>query len=242
MHRSTSALLLALGAVSLAACSDSNAPLAGFQCLGDTLPTTAPALINVTGQIKSNALSPTVLAGVEVLATHTGTDTLAADTSDTPGFYSLSITTGGTPVSGYLRMTKSGFLPTYAYPARPLVADAVDNVLMITSSELTFLGTAVSVTQTAGNGFIGVIVKDCDGNNLSGATVSINPPGSSSVRYNAGSTPSASATSTSADGVAYVFNVTPGNVTVQASSHGHALRAHVVNARADAVTLTEIQP
>jgi hypothetical protein len=214
MYRSTS-IVLALGAAVLAACSDSNAPVAGFQCLGAALPTTAPAVINVTGQIKANALSPTVLGGVEVLATHAGADTLAADTSDTPGFYSLSITTGGTPVSGYLQMTKSGYL---------------------------FLGSAVGVTQTAGNGFIGVIVKDCDGNTLSGATVSVSPVGSAAVRYNSGSAPSASATSTSADGVAYVFNVTPGNVTVQANSHGHALREHVVNARADAVTLTEIQP
>mgnify|MGYP000721106327 CR=1 FL=1 len=41
-----------------------------------------------------------------------------------------------------------------------------------------------------------------------------------------------------ADGVAYVLNVTAGDVVVMASAGGHALRQHTVNARADVVTLT----
>jgi len=48
--------------------------------------------------------------------------------------------------------------------------------------------------------------------------------------------------STSADGVAYIFNVAAGNVTVMSTASGHALRQHTVNARADVITLTEIQP
>ena len=237
MYRSVSLL----GIVFLAACSDSSGPDARYACLGAALPTTAPSVINVTGQTKAGALSPNALGGVEILAS-TGTDTLAADTSDTPGHYALVISTGGTPVNGFLKLAKSGYLTTYAYPSRPLAADAVDNVLMITSSEFTLLSGAVSVTQTAGNGFVGVVVEDCDGHPLSGATVSVSPAGTSTVKYNSGSTPSGSATSTSADGVAYVFNVTAGNVTVQASSGGHTLRAHIVNARADVITLTVIQP
>jgi hypothetical protein len=206
------------------------------------LPDSAPALVNVSGQVRANALNPNALAGAEVFAFRTSdtTTTLDRDTSNTPGFYSLSITTGGTPVDGYLRLTHSGQITTYAYPSRPLAADLVTNVLMITSSEFDFLAQLVSVTPTAGNGFIGVIVKNCDGAPIAGATVTTNPAGT--VRYNAGSTPSPSATSTSGDGVAYVFNVAAGNVTVQANGGGHTLRQHVVNARADVVTLTEIQP
>jgi hypothetical protein len=241
MQRSLRALSLVFIAAGLAACSDSSSPDTRFACLGDPLPTTAPNPINVIGQIKGPALSPNALSGVEILAS-TGTDTLAADTSNTPGFYALTIPTGGTPVNGFLKLTKSGYLPTSAYPSRPLAADTVTNVLMITSSDFGLLSGAVQVTQTAGNGFIGVVVKDCNGNPLAGATVSVSPVGSSSVRYNSGSTPSSSATSTSADGVAYVFNVTAGNATVQASAGGHTLRQHIVNARADAITLTEIQP
>src|SRR6267143_1567354 len=217
-----------------------HSPSAAFACLGDTLPSTAPSTIHISGRISYNALNPTALGGAEVLASHTGTDTLAADTSDTAGLYALTISTGGTPVSGYLQVKKSTYLSSYAYPARPLAADAVNNVLLITSSEFAFLANLVGVTPVPGDGFIGVIVKDCQGNPIAGATVTTSPAGT--YRYDAGSTPSSTATSTSADGVAYVANVTAGNVTVQANAGGHALRQHVVNALADAVTLTEIQP
>ncbi len=241
MHHTIRALPIALIATGLAACGkDSSGPGAGFECLGQALPTTAPATITVSGQTRGNALSPTALGGVEIIASRTGHDTLAADTSNTPGMFSLTITTGGTPVDGYLQLTKSGYLPTYAYPSRPLAGDATENVLMITGTEFSFLSGAVQVTQTTGNGFIGVVVKNCDGTPIAGATVTTSPAGT--VRYNSGSTPSSSATSTSADGVAYVFNVAAGNVTVQANGGGHTLRQHVVNARVNAITVTEIQP
>jgi hypothetical protein len=231
-------------AVVIAACgSDSSTPDTAFACLGAALPTTAPATITVSGQTKANALAPTALAGAVVVASRTGTDTLAADTSDTPGFYSLSIPTGGTPVDGFIRVTKSSYLPTYAYPSRPLAAPLTNNnVLAITSIEFGILGTAVDESQTAGNGFIGVVVKDCDGTPLAGATVQTNPAGANAVHYNAAGAPSSTATATAADGVAYLFNVPAGNVTVMATAGGHTLRQHVVNARADVITLTEIQP
>jgi hypothetical protein len=228
--------------IPVAACGgDSSGPAPGFECLGAPIPTTAPATIVVSGQIRQNALSPNALGSAIITAFRIGaTDSLAVDTSNTPGFYSLSITTGSTPVNGYLRVTHSGYVDTYAYPSRPLFADLATNVLMPTSNELAFLGTAVGVMQAAGNGFIGVIVKDCNGTAVAGATVTTSPAGT--VRYNAGSTPSPSAASTSSDGVAYVFNVTAGNVTVRANGGGHTLLQHIVNARADVVTLTEIQP
>ena len=243
MLRSIRALPFALIAVALAACSsNSSGPGAGFGCLGQPLPTIAPAGIGISGNIEQNALSPSPLSGATVAAFRTGNTTaLDTATSNTPGFYNLQVTTGGTPVDGYLRVTHSGaYITTYAYPARPLVADVVTNVLMITTTELGLFGSAVGVTQTAGNGFIGVIVKNCDGTPIAGATVTTNPAGT--VRYNSASGPSSTATSTAADGVAYVLNVAAGNVTVQANGGGHTLRQHVVNARADAVTLTEIQP
>ena len=242
MLRSIRVVPPALIAIALAACSSSSSgPSVGFECIGQALPTTAPATIAVTGQINSNALSPSPQPGAVVSAFRTGdTTTLATATSNTPGFYTLQVLTGGAPVDGYLRVTHSGHIDTYGYPSRPLAADAVDNVLLITSSELGALGTIVGVPQTAGNGFMAVIVQDCSGTPLAGATVTTTPAGT--VRYDAGSGPSATATSTSTDGVAYVFNVTPGNVTVHATASGHTLRQHVVNARADAVVLTQIQP
>jgi hypothetical protein len=144
-------------------------------------------------------------------------------------------------VNGFLQVTKSGYLPTYAYPARPIAANDTINVLAITSAEFGVLGTLVGEIHQAGNGFIGVVVRDCSGTPLAGATVQTSPA-ADTVKYNAAGAPSAAATSTAADGVAYVFNVAAGNVTVMATANGHTLRQHVVNARANVITLTEIQP
>ncbi len=234
-------LLLGLSII-LAACgSDSSGPAEGFGCVNDTLPTTAQALVTVNGAIRANFLSQVPVSNAIVTAFRVGApDTIAIDTSNTPGDYLLSITTGGTPVNGYLRVTHSGQLDTYAYPSRPLAASLTTNVLMPTQSELDFLGVAVGVTQSASNGVIAVVVKDCFGATVAGATVSTNPAGT--VRYNSGTAPSATAMSTSSDGVAYVFNVPAGDVTVRANGGGETLRQHVVTARAGTVTLTEIQP
>ena len=236
MHR----VLLGLVIVITACGSDSSGPGAGFECLGAALPTTAPSTITLGGQILGNALAPTALPGAEVIASRSGTDTLAADTSDTPGFYSLSIATGGTPVDGFLRVTKSNYITTYAYPSRPLAANDTTNVLVITPNEFSLLSVAVGVPHTSGDGVIGIVVRDCNGTPLTGATVASNPPGV--IKYNAAGAPSSSATSTYTDGVAYIFNVAAGNVTIMGTANGHALRQHVVNARADVITLTEIQP
>mgnify|MGYP003575657376 CR=1 FL=1 len=236
-------VLTGLSVVIIACGGDSSGPAAGFECVGAALPTQAPALIQIDGQILGNALSPGPISNAIVTAFRVGvTDSIATATSNTPGFYALSISTGGTPVNGYLRVTHSGQVDTYAYPSRPLAGNLTTNVLMPTQGELDFLALAVGVTQSASNGLIGVVVKDCNGAEVAGATVSITPAGSSTVRYNSGSAPSSTATATSADGVAYVFNVPAGDVTVMATANGHTLRQHVVNARAAVVTLTEIQP
>ena len=234
-------LIVGLSIVIGACGEDSSGPAEGFGCVDDPRPTTAPALIAVNGAIRANALSPGPVSNAIITAFRVGvTDSIAIDTSNTPGDYAVSITTGGTPVNGYLRVTHSGQLDTYAYPSRPLSENLTTNVLMPTQAELDFLGLAVGVTPSASNGFIGVVVKDCFGFTVAGATVSTTPAGT--VRYNAGGTPSASATSTSSDGVAYVFNVPAGDVTVRANGGGETLRQHVVTARAGTVTLTEIQP
>jgi len=243
MHRATRTLPLALFAAGLAACgSNSSGPGAGFECIGQALPTIAPALINVTGMVSANVLSPGPVHGAYVYAFRSGDTThLAGDTTDTPGHYSVNITTGGTPVDGYLAVSDSGHhIDTYAYPAVPLASNQTENVLMISSSEFGLLAAAAGVTPVTGDGFIGVVVKNCAGTPIAGATVTSSPMGT--VRYNAGGAPSSSAVSTSADGVAYIANVLAGNVTVRASAGGNTLRQHVVNARPDAIILTEIQP
>ncbi|HEV2670053.1 MAG TPA: hypothetical protein VGU74_03105, partial [Gemmatimonadales bacterium] len=188
MHRALFGLVIVIAACG----SDSSGPGAGFECLGAALPTTAPSTITLQGQVLGNALAPTALPGAQVIASKTGADTLAADTSDTPGFYSLSISTGGTPVNGFLQVSKSGYITTYAYPSRPLAANDTTNVLVITSNEFGLLSTAVNAPHTPGDGTIGIVVRDCDGNPQTGATVASSPNGV--IKYNAAGGPSSSAT------------------------------------------------
>jgi len=240
MHRATPTLSFALIAAGLAACSNSSGPAVGFECLGQALPTTAPATIAINGQV-TDIVTHNAVSSAPVFAFRTGdTTTLAADTTTTPGFYSLTISTRGTPVDGYVRVTESGHITTYAYPAQPITRDTVDNISMVTPAEFSLLAAAAGITPQPGKGFIGVLVKDCTGAAITGATVSTTP--AATVLYNVAGVPSSSATATASDGIAYVANVTAGDVTVKASASGHTLRQHVVNARADVITLTEIRP
>src|SRR6266516_127286 len=237
------ALQFVLIAGALAACGSSSTGLpAGFECLGQALPTTAPAVVNVTGMVTANVLSPGPVPHAFVYGFRTGDTThLAGDTTNTPGQYSLAISTTGTPVNGYLAISDSGHhIGTYAYPAVPLAADVTENVLMVSSSEFAFLAAAAGINPVAGDGFIGRVVRNCQGTPIAGATGTSSPAGT--VRYNAAGLPSSSATSTASDGVAYIANVLAGNVTLQATASGHTLRQHTVTARASAITLTEIQP
>src|SRR5260370_16568134 len=176
MHRTILALPFALLAAGLAACSsDSSGPGAGFECLGQPLPTTAPAGMTFMGQTKSGLLSQNALSGVEVIVSRTGDGTVGRDTSDASGLFSITCLTGGTPVDGHLQLKKSGYLSTYAYPSRPLVANDSVGVLMITSSEFSFVAGAAGVTPVAGDGFIGVVVKNCAGTPVAGAPLSSTP-------------------------------------------------------------------
>ena len=213
-----------------------------FACLGQALPTTAPDTITVAGVSQTVGLGgstpePSVNVevldpdGVQIATTVTGAD----------GAYSTPISTSGVPVDGYIHGTKAGFIDTYVYPPAPLAAD-IDNgtVLIITSSTFALVQSFESVTQDAGNGFIGVVVSDCDNKPVAGATVTTDPPGV--VRYNVAGIPNNTATTTDVDGVAYVFNVPAGDVTVDADAGGQSLREHVINARADVVSTTVVAP
>jgi hypothetical protein len=191
--------------------------------------------------VRGNVLTPAPLAGVQLDAFRTGNATsLATATSATDGTYSLTVATGGMPVDGYLRATKATYLDEYAYPPAPLVANSTQSLLLLTSSEFALVGNAAGVMPASGNGFILVAVSDCNGTAVAGATVSTTPAGT--VRYASGGVPSSSATATSTDGLAFVFNVAAGDVIVRADSGSKTLRAHTVNARADAITITAIAP
>lgn len=214
-----------------------------FGCSGQPLPTTAPAMVKLAGVTQTAGLmgtKPVASALVEVFQ-GTNTTPVTSTMSDAQGNYSVMVSTGGVPVDGYARGTAPTYMTTYLYPAGPIAADITNGtVLLVTPGTFNLLETFASATQMQGNGWIGVVVSDCDGNPLAGATVTTNPAGT--VRYNGGGIPSNTAMMTDADGVAYVFNVPAGDVTVQGTVQGHTLREHGVLARADVLTTTVLQP
>ncbi len=99
----------------------------------------------------------------------------------------------------------------------------------------------VQADNDKAKGFVGLLVIDCLGNPVPGATVTVT--GATAIHYSgANGLPSAAATVTATDGQAYAFGVTPGTVTVDATVGGMSLREHVITVRTAVVTTTVIAP
>lgn len=163
-------------------------------------------------------------------------------TTDAQGNYSLVVPTNGKPVDGFVKATKSGYMDTYLYAPAPLTADfSMASINMLTPNTFGLLsGTLCGVSQ-ATMGTIAVEVIDTNNATVAGAMVS-SSPAASKYCYDAGSPsyPNKSATMTDSDGVAIMFNVTAGPVTVSATLSGATFKSHTVNAVAGAFTTTLI--
>ena len=176
---------------------------------------------------------------VAIAAFDTSNQSLATATTDSAGLYGLSLSTGGTPFSAYLRGTKASYVNTYYYPAAPIAADlAGADLPLLTTIIWGLLPTIAQATQTSGTALLLIRVLDCLGSPVAGAFVSTTPGGE--VVY--GLTPSTSATMTGADGYAWMFSVPVGTVTVGATKMGTTLRSHDVVARADVLTTVDVRP
>jgi hypothetical protein len=227
-----------------------------FYCNGQPQPTTAPAMVTISGSIQEIAnLSTEPLPGSTIKAYKTSDDTqVGMSTSDANGSWSMSLPTGGVPLEGYLvghhdpvtkpNNTVSTYIDTYLYSPYALAADNGQGViLMLTSGDmgtLHLLAQLAGTTQQAGKGMVGLVVADCNGKALKGAVVTSEP--AATPIYDNGSIPDTTATATGTDGRAYLFNLPAGDVTVHATYNGMTFYAHAVKARADVVTTTAIEP
>jgi hypothetical protein len=215
-----------------------------YGCVGRAHPTTAPAQITVSGisnEINTNGQEP--LGAVAISVSTNGDVELGSTTSDaTSGAYTISADTGGSPIDGYLHATHDSFKETYVYPPAPLSGDREVPVLMVSDSVYPFLPLIADAEQMDTNGFLGVLVVDCLGNPVAGATVT--SAAAEYIRYVEGtSVGDATVTQTDDSGIAILFNVTPGAaVSVDASTADHDFEAHTVRVRADVVTTTVIGP
>jgi hypothetical protein len=211
---------------------------------GDVDASIVPATVTVAGVAQTVGLggrSP--LAGVAIAAFREGETTpIAMTTSGADGTYSLAIPTNGVALDGYLLGTQAGKKDNYLYPPRPLTFDVPSApILMIPQSTFDTLGSLAQVNQDPAKGWVGVQVYTADNMPVAGAMVTSSPSGT--VKYNGASgTPSRTATMTDVDGIAYIFNVGPGTVTISATGGGLTFFSHPVIARADQLTTTLIQP
>ena len=206
-------------------------------------PPVVPMTIMIGGKTTETGLGgESVVANVAMAAFASSNDTtpLAMATSDAQGNYTLTVMTNGTPLDGFLKATKAGYVDLYMYPTGPFTASTMDaGVNMMSPSNKDYLNSLAGGGQMAGKGLIGLQVRDAAGNPVSGATISSTP--ASTYRYNNSSgLPSSNATSTSNDGVAFMFNVGSGPITISASKSGMTFKSHVVVARADKFTTTSI--
>lgn len=182
--------------------------------------------------------------GVLIEAFKNGSSTpIAMTTTDAQGNYSLVITTGGVAVDGYLKGTFNGLIDTYLYPPKPLAEDYdMAAINMIDSGTMNLLSNNLCRNaQETTNGVIGLIVADAARMPVAGATVS-STPAAAKYCYNQGGFPNQNAAMTEGDGLAYMLNLPAGAVTVSASMSGTTFSSHQVEARANALTTTVIQP
>ena len=239
----TSRLACVLFLTSLAACGSSdNKTTDGGNGSGSG---SAAQMITITGTAKSNTgTSTSPLAGVAIGVYSNSDETTAVGTttSDTAGNWMLTVSTGGHALDGYIKGTVTGYIDSYLYPPVPLTADFSGAALnIVTMQTYGLVSTLCQGNQLDTNGGVAVEVVDASAAPLAGATVS-STPAATKYCYNSGGSPnlpSGSATATATDGLGYMFNVT-GQATVTATLSGKTFIAHKVNARAGALTTTQI--
>jgi hypothetical protein len=219
---------------------------------GDDMPpndgSPAPETITVTGTaVEISSGDPAPLEGVlvEAFANSDENTVVTSAMTDASGNYTLTITTNGVALDGYLKATSSGLIDTYLYPPEPLAEDFDGaSINMISSGTLGLLTNAFlcNEDQQDTNGLIAMLAYDATDMPVAGVTFSSNPAATSDCYNGAGGgLPNDSNMETAEDGIGYLFNVT-GQATVSATADGLTFPSHEVKARAGTLTTTLIRP
>lgn len=212
---------------------------------GDVDAPPATQMVTVTGQTQTVMGTSTVpLAGAAVEAHSVDGDALLGmATSDAQGMYSITLTTDGTAINGYLKGTSQGRIDNYLYPPKPLTADRMNaTILLVNQQTLDLLGTLGGVSQDPAKGFIGVRIFDANNTGVAGATVTINPMGTARIIYAVNNLPNQNATMTDASATVFIANTNLGQITVDASGGGVDYYEHPVTTRAGVITTTAMEP
>jgi hypothetical protein len=226
---------------------DSDASVGGMDAkVWNDAPPNVPQMITIAGKTTERGLGgETNVANVmlAVYASSNETTPLAMATTNATGDFSMTLMTNGMPIDGYLLAKKGGYVDLYMYGTGPFTEDFTDaNLNMITPGNKDFLSSLAGGMQMAGKGLIGLQVRDAQGNPVAGATVSSSPASGAYKYTGSNGLPDSNATSTSADGVAFMFNVPSGPIQVTASKSGITFHPHTVKAPADKMTTTSVTP
>ena len=166
------------------------APVYDFSCVTNTAPDSAPATVTLGGTVQEifldiATLSPGIRASANASLTACVADCMGQDNlgaiGPTPAngtFITPALDTGGNPLDGYLKVTKTlaqgGNQPTWVYPAYPLTTNLANiPVLMMDSFVYNNINQAPGVSHTAGNAILVAFVTDCANTPVAGATVTV---------------------------------------------------------------------
>jgi hypothetical protein len=239
--------LVALGACSSAPAGggvDASAPIDPGTVSGT--PVTGPDFACLTHPPQTVAVDPMSLGGTALAITMTGMtpvdaadlalfragtpEVIARTQTDAHGAFTTgAFATGGHPLHAYLKATKPGYRTTFFYPPFPFTRDATSLPLPMISNTLfdQITATLQAAQDDKHNGALLVAVADCNGQPVSGATLSIihgNSP--------AGDIHDLGAIVPGADGVYLVFDVPDGKVRISAAYNGTQFPEHEVIVRA----------
>ncbi len=231
------------------------APVYDFSCVDNAAPTSAPATLTLAGTVQEiylNGLQPGIRASANASLTACVADCIGQDSLDTVGptpangtFTTAALDTGGTPLDGYLKVTKSTTQPTAVYPAYPLATSLAGiPVLMMDSVVYTNINFAPGVSHTAGNGVVVAFVTDCANTPITGATVTVTRGGNAvgdPVQDASGFGAQAAGGYLAFDVVPEASNAAPATV-ISATYNGTTFLSRTVRTTANALSIAQIKP
>lgn len=211
-----------------------------FTCMNNPAPTTAPATITLSGTTQNFNLLAMMLEPVAnaAVVTRNAADQMvgAPTTSDMQGNFTLAnLPTQNAPIDGYLEASKQGNRTARVYPPQPMNADqAMIPVPLLSNTTFGLIQQGAGVTQDPANGSVGLVILDCAGTAINGATISVKQGGVEvGEQFDAGAF---------FPGTWFIFNVPPGATEVGATINAMPLRTHTIGSAAATTSGTIVNP
>ncbi len=187
---------------------------------GDSPDGSLPEAISVRGTVQLfQGLAGTGPAdGAEVeFILRAGNQSIANTITALNGTYALDLVTGGQPLDGFVHVKRSGNFDTFVNTAHPLTADADLSFIIFDSQSIQNVAQLGGAQQSNGAGVVIASILDGADAPLAGAILMIDQA-AAAIRYaDSNSMPSQGLSSTTSNGVVWVFNVQLPAITLTAA-------------------------